>query len=87
MSELMDKPIENPDEDRVSLKSNGKTPTKDAVKGTLNKLQSFRKSVKRAVEKSPLSSVGKGSKVTSKADSDGNDLGSPHSSAPSSPSE
>lgn len=69
MSEMMDKSTENPDEDRISVKSNGKTPTKDT--GKLGMMKSFRNSVRRAV--SPFSSGGKGSKVTSKAESVSNE--------------
>ncbi|XP_070776536.1 exocyst complex component 3-like protein 4 [Enoplosus armatus] len=63
MSQMMDKSTENPEEDRVSLRSNGKTPTNGAAKGTLGVIQTFRQSIRRAAEKSPLSSGGKGSKV------------------------
>ncbi|XP_028995836.1 exocyst complex component 3-like protein 4 isoform X2 [Betta splendens] len=75
----MSGPTERADEDAASLKSGGRTPTKDAVKGTLN---SLRRSFRRAVEKSPRLSGGKGSKVTSEAD----DSGSPRSPVPPSPS-
>lgn len=82
MSQTMEEATERPDEDSASLKSNGKTPTKDAVKGTLN---SFRRSFRRVMEKSPRSSGAKGSKVASRANA--NDLGSPQSPTPPSPSE
>lgn len=76
---MMDKPTENPDEDRVSLKSDGKTPT------TLGMLHStLRNSIKRVAERSPLSPGGKGSKVTPKAGAAGNESGS---QPPPSPSE
>uniref|UniRef100_A0A4W6CFD8 Exocyst complex component 3-like 4 n=1 Tax=Lates calcarifer TaxID=8187 RepID=A0A4W6CFD8_LATCA len=66
MSEMMDKSTVNPDEDTVSLKSNGKTPTNDSpVK--LGMMKSFKKSIQRAAEKSLLSPGGKGSKGTPKA--------------------
>ncbi len=80
----MDKSTENPDEDRVSLRSNGKTMTDGAEKETLGVLQTFRQSIRRVAEKSPLSSGGKGSKVTPKADASGSESGSP---LPLSPSE
>ncbi|XP_034715017.1 exocyst complex component 3-like protein 4 [Etheostoma cragini] len=55
---MMDKSSENPDEeDGASLKSNGGTKEKGM-------LQSFRRSIRRAAEKSPLSSGGKWAKVT-----------------------
>lgn len=56
MSEVTDKSTENPDEDAVSVKSNGKTPTK------LGRIKSLRNSIRHAV--SPFSFTGKGSKVT-----------------------
>ncbi|XP_041810453.1 exocyst complex component 3-like protein 4 [Chelmon rostratus] len=61
MSQVTDKPTETPDEDRASIKSNEKTPTR---------LRSFRESIRRVAEKSPLSSGGKRSKVTAKADAE-----------------
>ncbi|XP_034531588.1 exocyst complex component 3-like protein 4 [Notolabrus celidotus] len=63
---------ENSDEDRVSLRSN--TPSEGAEKGSLGRLQTFRRSIRRAAEKSPLLSGGKGAKVTPKADTDDNEL-------------
>lgn len=60
--------------DRVSLKSNGKTPTKEAVKQTV---QRFTSSFKRA--------VAKGSKDSPRADSTSDDVGCPQ--LPPSPSE
>lgn len=67
---MMDKPAENPEEDTVSLRSNGKTD--GAVKETQGMLKTFRNSIRRAAEKSPLSSSGgKGSKVTAKGDESG----------------
>lgn len=82
---MMDKPTENPDEDRVSLKSGGKTPTNGAVKETLGMFRStLRNSIQRVAEKSPLSPRGKGSKVTPKAGAAGNESGS---QPPPSPSE
>lgn len=63
MSETTDKPAEHPDEDRVSLESNGKSPTN--VMGTLGKFGSLiRSNMKRAANFSPLSPGSKGSKVT-----------------------
>lgn len=80
----MDKPTENPDEDSVSLKSDGKTASDGAVKETLGMLRStFRNSIRRVAEKSPLSSGGKGSKVTPKADASGNESGPQLSPSPS----
>ncbi|KAA8589314.1 hypothetical protein FQN60_012679 [Etheostoma spectabile] len=68
----MDKSSENPDkEDGVSLKSNGGTKEKGM-------LQSFRRSIRRAAEKSPLSSGGKWAKVTT-----GNESGSQPPPSPS----
>lgn len=72
MSQVTDKPTETPDEDRASIKSNEKTPTR---------LRSFRESIRRVAEKSPLSSGGKRSKVTAKADAESG------SQPPPSPSE
>ncbi|KAK9534183.1 hypothetical protein VZT92_009246 [Zoarces viviparus] len=67
MSQVMDKSTGNPDEDRVSLKSDGKTPTNGAA--SLGVLQTLRQSIRRAAEKSPLASGGKGSGVTTGDDS------------------
>ncbi|XP_074517111.1 exocyst complex component 3-like protein 4 isoform X1 [Sebastes fasciatus] len=61
MSQMMDKSMENPDEDRVSLRSNEKTPTNGSISKGM--LKTFRNSIRRATEKSPLSSGGMGSKV------------------------
>lgn len=84
MSRMMDKPIENPDEDGVSEGGEGKTPSNGAVKNALGMVRStLRNSVRRAAEKSPLSSGGKGSKVTPKADATGNEPGSQPSPSPS----
>ncbi|XP_044023008.1 exocyst complex component 3-like protein 4 [Siniperca chuatsi] len=83
MSEMMDKSTENPDEDRVSLRSNGKTPTNGVTKEPLSRLQTIRKSIRQVTQKSPLSSGGKGSKVTPKAETDGNES---ESQPPPSPS-
>lgn len=85
MSEMTDRSVEKPDEDRMSLKSNGRTPTKDDAKATLGLFNSLRRSVRRAVEKSPLSAVAKGSKVISRADSASSE--SSCSPVPLSPSE
>ncbi|XP_034091366.1 exocyst complex component 3-like protein 4 [Gymnodraco acuticeps] len=80
MSQMMD--TENTEEDRVSLKSNGKTPTNGGAKESLGMLKTLRKSIRRAAEKSPLTSGGKGLKVTT-----GNESGSltPQSPSRSSP--
>ena len=92
MSEMKDSSTESPDEDTASLHSmgvmeslegNGKTPTDGGVKQPLGVMQSFRRSLRRAAEKSPLS-PGKGSKVTRKDDTAGNESGS---QPPPSPSE
>ncbi|XP_045919063.1 exocyst complex component 3-like protein 4 isoform X2 [Micropterus dolomieu] len=80
---MMDKSTENSDEDRASLRSNGKTSTNSAVKETKGMLKTLRKSFRQATEKSPLSSGGKATKVTPKADTTGNEL---WSEAPPSPS-
>ncbi|XP_029972565.1 exocyst complex component 3-like protein 4 [Salarias fasciatus] len=74
--------MENSDEDRVSLRSNGRTPTE--AKESLGMLQSLRKSLRRTAEKSPLSPRGKGSKVTPNADT--SESGSPALAPPPSPS-
>ncbi|GLD47615.1 exocyst complex component 3-like protein 4 [Lates japonicus] len=72
---MMAKSTVNPDEDTVSLKSNGKTPTNDSpVKEKLGMMQSLRKSIRHAAEKSPLSPGGKGSKGTPKATESGSQL-------------
>ncbi|XP_067470720.1 exocyst complex component 3-like protein 4 [Thunnus thynnus] len=84
MSQVMDRSTENHDEDRASISSMEKTPTK--MKQTLGVMQSFRKNIRRAAERSPLSSGGKGSKVTTTADSPGNGLASKRPQTPSSPS-
>lgn len=81
---MMDKPTENPDEDGMSLKSDGQTASNGAVKETLGMLRStLRNSIRRVAEKSPLSSGGKGSKVTAKADASGNESGPQLSPSPS----
>ncbi|XP_040916222.1 exocyst complex component 3-like protein 4 isoform X2 [Toxotes jaculatrix] len=72
MSEMMDKSMETPDEDKESHKSNG-TTLNDGVKEVLGVVRSVRKSLRHAAEKSPLSLGGKGSKVTPKAAADGNE--------------
>ncbi|XP_060918524.1 exocyst complex component 3-like protein 4 [Labrus mixtus] len=83
MSHMMDKSAENSDEDRVSLKSNGKTPSDGAVKETMGMLQTFRKSIRRAAEKSPMLSGGKGSKSTPRSDAADNESWSPPPPSPS----
>lgn len=55
---MMDKNAENPEEDAVSLRRNGKTD--GAAKETLGMLNTLRKSIRRA-----------GSKVTAKGDESG----------------
>ena len=77
MSQMMD--TENTEEDRVSLKSNGKTPTNGGTKESLGVFKTLKKSIWWPAEKSPLTSGGKGSKVTT-----GNESGS---LTPQSPSE
>lgn len=86
MSQITDKPTENPEEDRVSIKSNGKSPINRAVKtaGTLR--SSIRSSIRRVAEKSPLLPGGKGSKATPNEGVAGNEPGSPPPPSPS-PSE
>ncbi|XP_042244643.1 exocyst complex component 3-like protein 4 [Thunnus maccoyii] len=84
MSQMMDRSTENHDEDRASISSMEKTPTK--MKQTLGVMQSFRKNIRRAAERSPLSPGGKGSKVTTTADSPGNGSASKRPQTPSSPS-
>ncbi|KAL3049485.1 hypothetical protein OYC64_008856 [Pagothenia borchgrevinki] len=80
MSQMMD--TENTEEDRVSLKSNGKTPTNEGTKESLGVFKTLRKSIGWPAEKSLLTSGGKGSKVTT-----GNESGSltPQSPSRSSP--
>ncbi|XP_060938530.1 exocyst complex component 3-like protein 4 [Limanda limanda] len=82
MSERKDSSTESPDEDTVSLKSNGKTPTDEGGKQPLGRMQSIRMSLRRAAEKSPLS-PGKGSKVTRKGDTAGSESGSQPPPSPS----
>ncbi|KAE8290329.1 hypothetical protein D5F01_LYC12051 [Larimichthys crocea] len=81
--EMTDKPTENSDQDSVSLKSNGRTPTNGATKQTLGMIQTLRKSIRRAAEKSPLSPGGKGSKVTPKTNTPGDDSSSQPPPSPS----
>ncbi|KAM7376383.1 hypothetical protein PAMP_006124 [Pampus punctatissimus] len=84
MSKIMDGSKKNPSEDQVSVNSLKKTPTK--VKETLGMMQTLQRCMRHAAEKSPLSSKGKGSKVTATADSAGNGSESTHPQSPSSPS-
>lgn len=79
---MMDKPAESSDEDRMSLKSNGRSHT--VVKETLGMLHSsFKNSIRRVTERSPLSPRGQGSKVTPKAGSTGNESGTLEPPSPS----
>lgn len=71
---MIERPVEDADEDRASLKSSGKT--NGAVKETLGVLQTLRRSIRRA-------SGGKGSKVTPKADADGSESANPQPPPPS----
>ncbi|XP_019133379.2 exocyst complex component 3-like protein 4 [Larimichthys crocea] len=80
---MTDKPTEHSDKDSVSLKSNGRTPTNGATKQTLGMIQTLRKSIRRAAEKSPLSPGGKGSKVTPKTKTPGDDSSSQPPPSPS----
>ncbi|XP_015233945.1 PREDICTED: exocyst complex component 3-like protein 4 [Cyprinodon variegatus] len=64
-SQVMDKSSDNPEEDRVSLRSNGKMPANGMAKEVLGAFQSFRQSIRRPSEKSPFSPKSKDSKVTS----------------------
>lgn len=89
---MKDKLPENPNSDRASFRSNGsikgdeKTSTDDGgVK--VGMMQTLRKSLRRAAEKSPLSPGVKGSKVTPKSDTAGNESDSAASPLPKSPSE
>ncbi|KAM9842135.1 exocyst complex component 3-like protein 4 [Aulostomus maculatus] len=75
MSEMTER---SADEDRASIKSNGRMSTGGAIKETFGRLQT---SIRRAAEKSPFSPRAKGSKVTSS-----NESGSPCLQAPASPS-
>ncbi|KAM4541971.1 exocyst complex component 3-like protein 4 isoform 2-T4 [Odontesthes bonariensis] len=80
----MDKVSENPDEDRVSLQSNGKMATEGAVKENLDIMKKFRKSMKMATKQSPLSP--KNSKVKFNEGTTGSEIGSASSHPPPSPS-
>lgn len=66
----MDKSGENPEEDRVSLQSNGKMQANGMVKEALGALQTFRQSMRRPTEKS--SPRRKDSKITSRAQAEVN---------------
>ncbi|XP_007540129.1 exocyst complex component 3-like protein 4 isoform X2 [Poecilia formosa] len=77
----MNKSSENPEEDRVSLQSDGKMQANGVAKEALGVLQTFRRSIRRPAEKSPRSPNRKESKVTSRAESE-----SPSSLPPGSPS-
>ncbi|XP_014848089.1 PREDICTED: exocyst complex component 3-like protein 4 isoform X2 [Poecilia mexicana] len=77
----MNKSSENPEEDRVSLQSEGKMQANGVAKEVLGVLQTFRQSIRRPAEKSPRSPNRKESKVTSRAESE-----SPSSLPPGSPS-
>ncbi|XP_029901166.1 exocyst complex component 3-like protein 4 [Myripristis murdjan] len=72
--------VQGQEEDRVSVKSNGKTPKLGTLK------RSFRKSIKRMGGKSPLSSNSKGSKARRKSDTGAPNHDSGHQHAPPSPS-
>lgn len=65
MSQIKEKPAENPEEDRASIKSNGKSPMNRAVKTADTLRSSIRKTFRRVAE-GPLSPGGKGSKSTPK---------------------
>lgn len=80
----MDKSGENPEEDRVSLQSNGKMQASGVVKESLGMLQTFRQSMRRSTEKS--SPKRKDSKVTNRAQAEVNMSESPYSPPPTSPS-
>ncbi|XP_071353706.1 exocyst complex component 3-like protein 4 [Trachinotus anak] len=67
----MDKSTESPDEDTLSLKSNGMTVTNGVMKETPSIMQSLRKTIR------------KGSKVISKADRAGHESGSQPPPSPS----
>ncbi|XP_034051401.1 exocyst complex component 3-like protein 4 [Thalassophryne amazonica] len=62
MAQMSEGSTENPDEDSVPLRSNGKTSTNGSGKEKLGLLKTFRHSIKRVGEKSPISSMR--SKVT-----------------------
>ncbi|MEQ2222460.1 hypothetical protein ILYODFUR_026677 [Ilyodon furcidens] len=69
----MDKSSKNPEEDRVSLQSDGKVQTNGVVKEALGMLQSFKQSMRRPTEKSPCSPKSKDSKVREKAQANGSE--------------
>ncbi|XP_023268712.1 exocyst complex component 3-like protein 4 [Seriola lalandi dorsalis] len=81
----MDKSTENPEEDTVSLRSNGKTPACGVTKEKQGFIRTFRESARRVAAKNPLSPGGKGSKVKPEADTAGKELGiqTPPSPSPS----
>ncbi|MED6251934.1 hypothetical protein ATANTOWER_004751, partial [Ataeniobius toweri] len=72
-SPIMDKSSKNPEEDRVSLQSDGKVQTNGVVKEALGMLQSFKQSMRRPTEKSPCSAKSKDSKVREKAQANGSE--------------
>ncbi|XP_072221904.1 exocyst complex component 3-like protein 4 [Leuresthes tenuis] len=86
MPQIMDMLSENPDEDRVSLQSNGKKATDGAAKKNLNMMKKFRNSMKKATEQSPLSHKSKNYKVKFNEGTTGNEIGSASSHPPPSPS-
>lgn len=80
----MDKTSENPDEDIVSLRSNGEMETSVTERGEkVGMLKTLRKSFRRVAEKSPLLAGSKEPKVTVKAETGSNE---PWSASPPPPS-
>ncbi|XP_013877590.1 exocyst complex component 3-like protein 4 [Austrofundulus limnaeus] len=88
MSLTMDKSGEGPEEDGVSLRSDGKTSPNGSVREASGLLRSFRRSFRRTPDKSPASARSKGSKVTSREEPAGEEefFLSPPSPSPSSSS-
>uniref|UniRef100_A0A3Q3AZN8 Exocyst complex component 3-like 4 n=1 Tax=Kryptolebias marmoratus TaxID=37003 RepID=A0A3Q3AZN8_KRYMA len=89
MSQVMETPSEGPEEDRVSLRSNGKMSPNGSVRENQGLLQTFRLSFRKASDRSPVPLRRKGSKVTAKEDTAGDEsagdesLMSPPSPSPS----
>ncbi|XP_047193654.1 exocyst complex component 3-like protein 4 isoform X3 [Scophthalmus maximus] len=83
---MTDRSTDAADEDAASPGSDGATATNgEAAKPTLGVMRSFRRSIRRAAESSPLLPGRKGSKVTRGADAAGDEPGSrpPPSPSPS----
>lgn len=83
----MEKSCEGPEDDRVSLRSNGKMSPNGSVRETQGLLKTIRRSFKKAPDKSPVSPRSKGLKVTGKEDAAGEESESASFLSPPSPSE